>query len=57
MILKQTENHSELLCGMSEDILQLYSTLTDANKQKVTRLIATLLTQQSDDQQSSGSQV
>lgn len=56
MMPRQTENQGELLCDMSEDILQLYSTLTDANKQKVTCLIETLLDQQLSDQQSSGSQ-
>lgn len=53
-MLKQIEHQGESLCYMSEDILHLYSTLTAANKEKVTRLIETLLDQQSDDQQSSG---
>lgn len=55
MTLKQAENQSESLCCMSEEIFQLYSTLTAASKEKVTRLIETLLNQQSDDQQSSDS--
>lgn len=56
-MLKQAQNQEELLCDMSAEIMQLYSTLTDVNKQKVTRLIETLLDQQSNDQQSSGSPV
>ena len=57
MMPKQTENHSELLCTMSVEVMRLYSTLTEANKEKVTLLIETLLDQQSNGQQSSGLQM
>ena len=42
----------ESLCGMSAETLRLYGTLNEVNCQKVHRLIATLL-----DQQSSGLQL
>ena len=53
MRLNQQQNQKKLHCIMSMEIMQLYSTLTDDKKEKVTRLIATLLDQQSNDQQSS----
>lgn len=43
---------SESLCSMSSETLRLYGTLNEVNRQKVHRLIATLL-----DQQSSGLQL
>lgn len=43
--------YGELLCGMDEETLRLYVSLTDENKAKITRLIETLLSQQSAGQQ------
>lgn len=52
----QNENHNEVRCCMSIETMQLYSTLTEENKAKVTHLIETLLIQQSNGLQSSGLQ-
>ncbi len=54
MIENKTEERGELSCTMSEEMMRLYSTLTETNKGKVTRLIETLLGQQSNGQRSSG---
>ena len=45
---------SESLCGMSAETLRLYGALNEVNRQKVHRLIATLLDQQSSGLQSPG---
>ena len=45
---------SESLCGMSAETLRLYDTLNVVNRQKVHRLIARLLDQQSADQRLPG---
>ena len=44
----------ESLCGMSAETLRLYGTLNEVNRQKVNRLIATLLDQQSSGLRSPG---
>lgn len=44
----------ESLCGMSAETLRLYGALNEVNRQKVHRLIATLLDQQSSGLQSPG---
>ena len=57
MVVEQNLNRGEILCDMSAETRKLYSTLNQVNKQKVMDLIATLLNQQSNDLQSSDSQM
>ena len=56
MVMEQKEVNRPF-CNMSEEIFHLYGTLTADNKEKVKRLIATLLNQRSNDQRSSDSQM
>lgn len=56
-MVEQNFDQSEVLCSMSAETIELYRTLTPANQQKVIDLIATLLNQQSNDLQSSDSQM
>lgn len=49
----QTQNRDELHCDMSVEMMKLYSTLTEVNKDKVNHLIEILLNQQSNGRQSS----
>lgn len=57
MMVEQDLNRGEILCDMSAENRKLYSTLNQVNQQKVIDLIATLLNQQSNDLQSSDSQM
>ncbi len=56
MMVEENKRQDELLGDMSIEAMELYSSLTQTNKQKVTDLIATLLNQQSSGPQSSGLQ-
>lgn len=57
MMVKQNFDQSAMRRSMSAETIALYRTLTPANQQKVIELIATLLNQQSNDLQSSDSQM
>lgn len=43
MMLKQTENHSELLCELDAEIVCLFRSLTDDNKKDAIYFAQTLL--------------
>lgn len=57
MMVEQNFDQNAMRRSMSAETIELYRTLTPANQQKVIELIATLLNQQSNDLQSSDSQM